>query len=119
MYVPLTVSGSLPFTRYPLLTAVTVTGTFCSLIMTLMLCEEVALEARNENSDLGGTSLLLLSIENGAGVYAEKMTWLHGSVLLELGLASYAQTLPAMPETAAATTSERIVRKLTILFLSV
>lgn len=88
MYEPLTVSGSLPFTRYPLLTMVTVTGTFCSLIMTVMLCEAVALEARNENSDLGGTVVLFLSCENGAGVYPEKLTWVHGSVLLELGLAS-------------------------------
>jgi hypothetical protein len=85
--------------------------------MTLMLCEEVGLEARNENSDLGGTSVLFLSCENGAGVYAEKMTWLHGSVLLGLGLASYAQTTPTTLETAIATVSERMVRELTILLL--
>jgi hypothetical protein len=58
-------------------------------------------------------------MENGAGVYPEKVTWVQGSVLLGFGLASYAKTSPTMLETDMATTSERIVRRFTILFLPV
>jgi hypothetical protein len=51
-----------------------VTGTFSSLIFTVMLGQLVVLDARNENSDFGATATLFFSAENGVGLNAEKYT---------------------------------------------
>src|SRR6185312_5446208 len=110
------VGGSFPLTRKPLLIGVTVTGTFSSLIFTVMLGKRAVLEVRNENSDFGATVTLFLSMEKGGGVKAEKMTLAQASTpLLMFGLASYAQTWPTVPHTPAATISRRRFCRLTIM----
>jgi hypothetical protein len=98
---------------------VTVIGIFSSLIFTVMLAEVVALDARNEKSDFGATVTLFLSAEKGGGVNVEKMTWsqaLRSPPIL--GLGSYAQTGPAVPQTPTARTSRRRFRRLTVMPLS-
>src|SRR5512139_1391490 len=96
-------AGSLPLNRNPSFIAVLVTGTVSSLIFTVTLA--VALDAKNENSDFGATSLLFFSTENGAGVKAVKYTWVQGSVVPPPGLASYATTFPTVPKIPTAATS--------------
>lgn len=111
--------GSFPLTWNPYPTEVTVTGTFSSLIFTMMLAEVVALDARNEKSDFGATVTLFFSTEKGGGVNVEKMTWSQAVMSVPIfGLGSYAQTGPAVPQTPTARTSRRRFRRLTVMPLS-